>query len=216
MWGIEKMIYEETVLRLSKIEKMKTADIDAIAKQYLKDSVDVSKLYSHIVESGALHRIYFVVSLKRIKKYEEQLTFIEERFSNLHDWWHVDMLLQLLVKAPSFEYVYNKAKIYVKSDLPFVRRWGYVIFLSGFQKDPQRTKDILFLFHDDHEYYVQMAEAWLLADLAIYNLQVILDFIAAKPLRYDIIGKAIQKISDSFRISEEVKIQAKKLRSLYK
>ena len=210
------MIYEETILRLSTIKKMRTADIDAIAKQYLKDNIDVSELYSHIAESGALHRIYFVVSLKRIKKYEEQLAFIEKHFSCLHDWWHVDMLLQLLVKAPSFEYVFNKAKIYIKSDLLFVRRWGYVIFLSGFQKDPQRTKDILSLYRDDPEYYVQMAEAWLLADLAIYNSQAILDFIASKALRYNIIGKAIQKMCDSFRISEEVKKQAKSLRKLYK
>ena len=210
------MVYEETILRLSTIKKMRTADIDAIAKQYLKDNIDVSELYSHIAESGALHRIYFVVSLKRIKKYEEQLAFIEKHFSCLRDWWHVDMFLQLLVKAPSFEYVYNKAKIYTKSNLLFVRRWGYVIFLSGFQKDPQRTKEILSLLHDDHEYYVQMAEAWLLADLAIYNSQAILDFIASKALRYNIIGKAIQKMCDSFRISEEVKKQAKSLRKLYK
>ena len=87
------MIYEETILRLSTIKKMRTADIDAIAKQYLKDNIDVSELYSHITESGALHRIYFVVSLKRIKKYEEQLAFIEKHFSCLHDWWHVDMFL---------------------------------------------------------------------------------------------------------------------------
>ena len=210
------MIYEETILRLSTIKKMRTADIDAIAKQYLKDNIDVSELYSHIAESGALHRIYFVVSLKRIKKYEEQLAFIEKHFSCLCDWWHVDMLLQLLVKAPSFEYVYNKAKIYTKSNLLFVRRWGYVIFLSGFQKDPQRTKEILSLFRDDPEYYVQMAEAWLLADLAIYNSQAILDFIASKALRYNIIGKAIQKMCDSFRICEDVKKHAKSLRTLYK
>ena len=210
------MIYEETILRLSTIKKMRTADIDAIAKQYLKDNIDVSELYSHIAESGALHRIYFVVSLKRIKKYEEQLAFIEKHFSCLRDWWHVDMLLQLLVKAPSFEYVYNKAKIYTKSNLLFVRRWGYVIFLSGFQKDPQITKEILSLLHDDHEYYVQMAEAWLIADLAIYNSRAILDFIASKALCYNIIGKAIQKIIDSFRICEEVKKHAKSLRTLYK
>ncbi|HNX16242.1 MAG TPA: DNA alkylation repair protein [Bacilli bacterium] len=210
------MIYEQTKQLLSKIKKIKTADIDTIAKQYLKEGVDVSPLYPHIDESGAMFRIYFVVSLKRIKKYEEQIEFIERHFEHLHDWWHVDILIQLLVKAPSFEYVYQKAKKYVKSPLLFVRRWGYVIFLSGFQKDPKLTRDILALFHDDEEYYVQMAEAWLLADLAIYNPEVVLDFIASKPLRYDIIGKGVQKMSDSFRISDEIKAKAKDLRKLYK
>ena len=137
-------------------------------------------------------------------------------FAYLNDWWHVDILLQLLVKAPSFDYVLAKASEYVKSSLLFVRRWGYVIFLGGHQKDATHTAKILLLFHDDEEYYVQMAEAWLLADLAIYNPQAVLAFIKAKKLRYEIIGKGIQKMCDSFRIDDDIKNQAKELRLLYK
>ena len=91
-----------------------------------------------------------------------------------------------------------------------------MLFRSGFQKDPAQTKRILDLYHNDDEYYVQMAEAWLLADLAIFNPEEVLKFIAKKPLNYNIIGKGIQKMSDSFRISDEVKQKAKELRSLYK
>lgn len=210
------MIYEKTMNRLKEIKKMKTADIDAIAREYLKNNLDVSELYSHIGESGALHRIYFVVSLKQIKKFEEQMAFIEKHFSDLHDWWHVDVLLQLLLKAPSFDYVYSKAQQYVRSELLFARRWGYVIFLGGYQKKPEYTKAILALMHDDNEYYVQMAEAWLIADLAIYNSGEVIKFIESQPLHYNIIGKAIQKISDSFRISGDIKKRAKELRALYK
>lgn len=210
------MIYEQTKQQLAEIKNIKTADINKIAKQYLKDGIDVSSLYPHIQESGALYRIYFVVSIKSIKKYEDQIKFIEDHFKDLNDWWHVDILLQLLLPAPSFTYVYQKAKQYVQSPLLFVRRWGYVIFLSGFQKNPIYTEQILTLFHDDEEYYVQMAEAWLLADLAIYNSIEVLKFIASKSLKYNIIGKGIQKISDSFRISDEIKQKAKGFRSLYK
>ena len=70
--------------------------------------------------------------------------------------------------------------------------------------------------HDDNEYYVQMAEAWLIADLAIYNSGEVIKFIESQPLHYNIIGKAIQKISDSFRISGDIKKRAKELRALYK
>jgi len=62
----------------------------------------------------------------------------------------------------------------------------------------------------------QMAEAWLIADLAIYNPEEILHFIASRKLNYGIIGKAIQKMCDSFRISDEIKRRARELRSLYK
>ena len=210
------MIYQETLRRLSDYKKLKTADVDGIAKDYLKRQVDVKPLYPYIDESGPIFRIYFVVSLKNIKDYGAQMTFIETHFHHLQDWWHVDLLLQLLTKAPSFDYVYNKAKTYVQSPLPFVRRWGYVIFLSGFQKHPEHTETILKLFHDDEAYYVQMGEAWLLADLAIYNPEEVLAFIATKPLDYAIIGKGIQKISDSFRIHDDIKTRAKTLRALYK
>lgn len=210
------MLHEQIVTRLQKLGKYKTSDIDVIAKEYLRANVDVSELLPYIKESGAVHRIYFYVSLKKIKVYQEQIAFIERHFTYLNDWWHVDILLQLLVKAPSFEYVFDKAAEYVKSPLLFVRRWGYVIFLGGHQKDAKHTEKILSLFHNDEEYYVQMAEAWLLADLAIYNPQAVLKFIKSKNLRYDIIGKGIQKMCDSFRIADDIKNQAKKLRLLYK
>lgn len=210
------MLHEQIVTRLNQLGKYKTNDIDVIAKEYLRDKVDVTDLLPYIKESGAIHRIYFFVSLKKMKVYEEQISFIERHFQYLNDWWHVDILSQLLVKAPSFAYVYDKASQYVNSPLLFVRRWGYVIFLGGHQKDPANTQQILNLFHDDDEYYVQMAEAWLLADLAIYNPEIVLMYIKAKKLRYDIIGKGIQKMCDSFRITDEVKSRAKELRTLYK
>jgi 3-methyladenine DNA glycosylase AlkD len=212
------MIYEQTKKLLSNFKKIRTADVDNIAEQYLKGGVDVTPLYSHIKESGSILRIYFYVSLKSIASFEKQIEFIEGHFQDFNDWWHVDMLPQLIRKnkAPSFDFVYDKAKEYVNHSLPFARRWGYVIFLAGFQKDPAQTKRILDLYHNDDEYYVQMAEAWLLADLAIFNPEEVLKFIAKKPLNYNIIGKGIQKMSDSFRISDEVKQKAKELRSLYK
>lgn len=210
------MLYEQTLMRLNAIDNIKTADIDLIAKEYYQSKIDVAELYPYLSKNSAIHRIYFYVSLKSIKKYEDQISFIEDHFSDLHDWWHVDFLLQLLTKAPSFSYVYEKAKQYIQSELTFVRRWGYVIFLSGWQKDRHYTLKILALLHNDQEHYVQMAEAWLLADLAIYNPEVVIDFIKSQSLHYKIIGKGIQKICDSFRINDEFKIRVKALRSLYK
>lgn len=209
------MIYEKTKALLASQVKLNTPAIDKIAKTYLKEGVEVSGLFPYLKESGAIYRLYFVVSIKTIKTYEAQLQFIEDHFQFLNDWWHVDLLLQLLRPAPSFAYVFAKAKTYIHSPLPFVRRWGYVIFLGGHQKEVKHTEMIISLLKDDEAYYVQMAEAWLLADLAVYNPEVVLSFIAKKALRYDITGKVIQKICDSFRISFDVKTRAKAMRVLY-
>ena len=62
------MIYEQTKKLLSNFKKIRTADVDNIAEQYLKGGVDVTPLYSHIKESGSTLRIYFYVSLKSDRK----------------------------------------------------------------------------------------------------------------------------------------------------
>ena len=61
-----------------------------------------------------------------------------------------------------------------------------------------------------------MAEAWLISYMAIYYPEKTLKYIAGCPLKYNIIGRAIQKICDSFRISNEYKNKFRELRSLYK
>lgn len=75
---------------------------------------------------------------------------------------------------------------------------------------------MLKLFKDDDEYYVIMAEAWLISYLGIYNPDKTLEYLKSKPLEYNIVGKSIQKICDSFRVSEENKNRFKEVRKLYK
>ena len=66
--------------------------------------------------------------------------------------------------------------------------------------------------HDDEHYYVQMAEAWLIAELAVHEPEAVCVWFQKNDLKYNINGKAIQKICDSFRISDEWKAEYKKLR----
>ncbi|NLJ89879.1 MAG: hypothetical protein GX323_03180 [Clostridiales bacterium] len=65
---------------------------------------------------------------------------------------------------------------------------------------------------DDPEYYVQMAQAWLICDLAVFNPKDTIEFIENSNLKYNILGKAIQKILDSYRISDSDKAYVKSLR----
>ena len=69
------------------------------------------------------------------------------------------------------------------------------------------------LIHDDDQYYVQMAEAWLIAELAVYEPQDVLDWMKINGLGYEINGKAIQKICDSYRITDDWKKSFKDLRA---
>ena len=68
------------------------------------------------------------------------------------------------------------------------------------------------LTQDDEAYYVQMAEAWLIAELAVYEPEAVYEWFRHNDLKYNINGKSVQKICDSFRIAEEWKRRFRELR----
>lgn len=211
--GGNYMLYKKIIDDLEKIPNRKTKDVDMYNKRLIKDKVDVSSLKDYIMENQILHRTYFQASLGQIKDCREQLEFIERNEDYLQDWWHTDQLIQFLKKPVDFELAYGKAKRYVNSEKTFTRRWGYVLFLSGLQKSAEHTNRILGLMKDDDEYYVQMAQAWLICDLAVFNPEPVISFIENSKLKYNILGKAIQKMQDSYRISDSDKAYVRSLRS---
>ncbi len=210
------MLYKKIINDLESIPNLKTKDVDRYNKKLIKEKTDVSEIGEYIMENQILHRTYFQVSLGLIKDTEKQFEFIEKNEDYLQDWWHTDQLIQFLKKPVDFDFAYRKAKEYINSDKPFTRRWGYVLFLAGLQKDKAHTKDILALMKDDDEYYVQMAQAWLICDLAVFNPKEVIEYIESCGLKYNILGKAIQKMVDSYRISDEDKSYVKALRSKVK
>ena len=143
------------------------------------------------------------------------MLFIEDNFNYLDDWWHVDQLTQFVNNNLDFDYIYEKAKLYIQDDREFVRRWGYVIFMPTLVKNDKAYK-LFELFKNNDKYYDIMAQAWLISYLAIYLPNETIELIKSKKLEYNIIGKAIQKICDSFRISDDYKTKVKELREIYK
>lgn len=109
-----------------------------------------------------------------------------------------------------FDIALRYAKDYIREEDPFIRRWGYVLFISRLCKG--HAAQLLPLMHDDEAYYVQMAEAWLTAELAVHEPEAVHHWLRQNILKYNINGKAIQKICDSFRISGEWKERFKELR----
>lgn len=209
-------IYERTINTLKSIPNLKTKDVDDLAKKYIKENVDVEGLYPYIETSGAAYRIYFQINLKKLDDLYKQIEFIEKNSIHFGEWWHIDILLQFLKQPVDCEYLINKAEKYVNSELPFVRRLGYVLMLANPQKETKYFERISKLFHNDDEYYVQMAEAWLIADLCVYSPDKTYEFIKTCGLNYKILSKAISKICDSFRISDEIKNNCRALREIVK
>ncbi len=186
----------------------KTGDIDRLIRQYVKQKADVSALRPYILTEQQFHRIYYYVSLEQIKHVDERMAFIHKNLL-FSDWWHTDQIIRY-VSDLEFDVALQFAKGYIHSEDPFIRRWGYVLFISKLCKG--HGAEILPLMHDDEHYYVQMAEAWLIAELAVHEPEIIYAWFQENDLKYNINGKAIQKICDSFRITNEWKAEFKKLR----
>lgn len=193
-------------------ENYKTGDIDRLIRRYVKEKADASLLRPYILEDQKLHRIYYYVFLKKIKSVEERMDFIHNNLL-FSDWWHTDQLINF-VSEMDFDTAMQYAKEYTISEDPFIRRWGYVMFISKLGRN--KAQDILNLIHNDEHYYVQMGEAWLIAEMAVFEPDYVYQWLQECDLNYNIAGKAIQKINDSFRISAEWKKEYKKLRAVLK
>lgn len=189
-------------------EHYKTGDVDRLIRQYVKQKADVADLRPYILTQQQFHRIYYYVALGRIKNVDERMAFIHENLL-FSDWWHTDQIISY-VSDLDFDTALGYAKDYIRSEDPFIRRWGYVLFISKLCKG--HAEELLPLMHDDQHYYVQMAEAWLIAELAVHEPEAVYKWFRNNDLKYNINGKAVQKICDSFRITDDWKAEYKKLR----
>ncbi len=193
-------------------ENVKTKAVDTFNKGLIKQGVEVSFLRCVVPEKQQYFRTYFQVSLARRPTIAEKMRFIEENFDLLQDWWHTDILPQFLGNQLSFDFALEKAGQYVRSPLPYVRRWGYVLFIPRLVRDPAGIEPLFSLFQKEEVYHVVMAQAWLLSFLAMCNPDRTWEYLRDCDLGYNIVGRAIQKICDSFVISPEDKARFRALR----
>ena len=212
------MLYATKEMILRDIEALpdyKTKDIDALIRRYVKEQYDMSALRGEILTEQRLHRIYFYTSLKQLKSVYDRAAFIDNNLL-FSDWWHTDQLIRF-VSALDYETARRYSEKYLQSADLFVRRWGYVLWISKLCRDGAHVDELLSLMKNDDAYYVQMAQAWLIAELAIFFPEQVRRWMDGEnTLSYSINGKAIQKICDSFRISAENKERFKALRSKLK
>ena len=109
-------------------QNYKTADLDRLIKKYIAEGADASALRPFILEHRELHRIYYYVNLKPMKNVCDRMAFIHENLI-FDDWWHTDQLIGFVAEL-DFDTALRFSREYIKSEDPFVKRWGYVLFIS--------------------------------------------------------------------------------------
>lgn len=152
--------------------------------------------------------IYFGVGLKRCKTIKEQLEFLDINIKFAQSWAVTDTINHSLKKC-SFDLFWEFFLSHYQNNHVYTRRFSYIFGLM-FYRD-ERILQIFNYLNESEDYMVMMAEAWLLATIAVvYPQQVfsLLENLKDHKLKL----KTISKICDSLRFSKEQKEQFKSLR----
>lgn len=152
--------------------------------------------------------IYFGIGLCRCKDIDEQLLFLEKNLIHAGSWAVTDLIGAYLKKC-EYEKFWEFFLKTNNNEYTYTRRFAYVFGLK-FSSD-KRILDTFKYFKPNEEYMVMMAEAWLLSFVAIHFPEEVYDYLA-KCSDETLKRKAISKICDSYRFSDEQKNKFKSLR----
>lgn len=130
-----------------------------------------------------------------------------DKYAGFADNWATCDLLKFPIKKANKEEFFNLAEEYIKSPLPFKRRIGISILFKLVDDDNYifNIFNILNTFENEEEYYVNMINAWLVAECFIKQRNKTLDFLSNNRLNKFTINKAISKCRDSFRVDDDDK-----------
>lgn len=182
-----------------------------VLRQIVKEHVKDEEMRLEDFKTGKyleIDFIYFGIALSRCKNIDEQLDFLEQNIKKAKSWAITDIAATYLKKLTFDKYWSFFLKL-VKSPYTFDRRMAFVVGLK-LAKDKNILKVTEYI-QKDEEYMVMMAEAWLLATVAIYYPNEVYEYL----LKCDDLTlkrKVISKMVDSFRIDATTKERFKGLR----
>ncbi len=182
---------------------IKTKDILKMANKYKNVEIKASDLDG----TYEMLLLFFVINLNQLNSFKEQFAFLKANAKYIQTWAIVDTT-ERFIKDATLENV----QLFLNEEDEFLIRYGYVLLLR-YSKDSNLTEYIFSLLKDSDFYYVQMAEAWLISYLLIYNFEKSYVLLRNCHIIKDIIFKGIQKAIESYRLSID---QKNKLRALRK
>ena len=142
----------------------------------------------------------------KIKNFELMKSYLITYSQRADNWSTIDCLKFNFTKENKSKFILF-AKELLLSTYTFSRRLGLIILLK-LCKDANYIDEILDLsssLKTEQEYYVNMANAWLLAECFIRYREKTLNALKNKSFNKFTINKAISKCRDSFRVTKEDK-----------
>lgn len=216
--GDDFIKFQERIINTNlKIIGVKVPNLRKLAQEYYKSgkSIEFNKETDKYFEAVLLEGL--LISFEKDRQILK--VKLESFFKKMDNWAVVDMvsssLLAFKKEVNEDDFAYFKSLL--KSNHAFTVRFGVVCLFKFFSKTNCNDK-VLNALEDVvcGEYYVDMAIAWLISELIVKNTQNAIKIMKKVKLINNfnrfIVNKSVQKVCDSYRISEEIKNELKKMR----
>ena len=190
-----------------KIIGLMTPTLKKLIQEHYKDE-DLKLSDFEVGEYQEIDIFYLVTALKRAKTYKEQMEFLKKNLYFVKGWAVTDVLNQYLKKATFAEY-FPYFEHFAKCKSTYEARFAYIGMLKHYES-PEIERIVPYIRYNE-EYMVMMAEAWLLATIAIKHSDFVYGLL--KDMDDEVLKKkTISKMVESYRISKEDKERVKALR----
>ena len=179
-----------------------------ISKTNIEDYLNINKgnFYEEIMIEGLV--------IANIKDEKIFYKYFNSYIDKIDNWALCDTFCNSIKIVEKYPDKYYKIALELsKSSKEFRSRVGLIMILSHFINE-DNVKEILELVNNIHsdKYYINMAIAWLVAEIYIKYRSYGLEFIKNNNLDKFTHNKTISKINDSFRVTKEEKELLKKYR----
>ena len=190
-----------------KIIGLMTPTLKRIIQDHYKDE-DLKLSDFELGKYQEIDIVYLATALKRAKSYKDQMEFLKKNLYFVKGWAVTDVLNQYLKKATFAEY-FPYFEHFAKCKNTYEVRFAYVGMLKHY--DSPDIEKIAPLLRYNEEDMIMMAEAWLLATIAIKHSDFVYGLL--KNMNDEALKKkTISKMNESFRISKEDKERFKALK----
>lgn len=143
--------------------------------------------------------------ISKIKDFKVQKKYILKLAKYIDNWSTVDTL-KYHIKNNELNYL-DFSFTLLKHKKPFYRRIGVRILFS-FTNSPvyfNKVFELMDSLYAENDYYVNMANAWLLCEMFIKNRDETLNYLKHHKLNKFTINKGISKCIDSYRVTDDDK-----------
>lgn len=191
------------------IAGIKIPQLRSLAKQIAKDE-NWQNLIQYLEETSLEETILkgFIIAYSNVN-IEEKLNLTKKFIPSMDSWVMTDTFCPTLkIKEKDLHVVWDFILPYANSNKEFETRFCIIMMLDYYINEEYVDKVIKIIDEIKNDaYYVQMAKAWVIAEIGIKFNNKAIEYLTGKNnLDKFTYNKALQKMIESYRISNEQKI----------